>query len=205
MFYFMLYPFCLLRGNCKCISWKWVETRPQLNQRIKKGPAVLVVAILNFGFRGGNTNLIEELFCSFYKTYFLRPILYCTLRCSHFPPKFLHCMCQLLALIQFKCLAMSSVIKTNGKCWWMQTHGNFFLNFMGHGSKKPPINRISSGWSTWEGGGIKNWNPSQYFFSKVSSRYVFSCVICFRGIYFILISTVHALFLTCLLVSIYGT
>jgi hypothetical protein len=80
---------CLLRGNCKCISWKWVKTRPQLNQRIKKGPAVLVVAILNFGFRGGNTYLIEELFCSFYKTYFLRPILYCTLRCSHFPSKFL--------------------------------------------------------------------------------------------------------------------
>ena len=39
----------------------------------------------------------------------------------------------------------------------------------------------------------------------VSSRYVFSCVICFRGIHFILISTAHALFLTCLPVSIYGT
>ena len=37
------------------------------------------------------------------------------------------------------------------------------------------------------------------------SRYVFSCVICFRFIHFILISTVHALFLTCLPVSIYGT
>ena len=32
----------------------------------------------------------------------------------------------------------------------------------------------------------------------VSSRYVFSCVICFRFIHFILISTAHALFLTCL-------
>jgi hypothetical protein len=30
----------------------------------------------------------------------------------------------------------------------------------------------------------------------LSSRYVFSCVICFRGIHFILISTAHALFLT---------
>jgi hypothetical protein len=39
----------------------------------------------------------------------------------------------------------------------------------------------------------------------LSSRYVFSCVICFRGIHFILISTAHALFLTCLPVSIYGT
>jgi hypothetical protein len=39
----------------------------------------------------------------------------------------------------------------------------------------------------------------------VSSRYVFSCVICFRFIHFILISTAHALFLTCLPVSIYGT
>ena len=39
----------------------------------------------------------------------------------------------------------------------------------------------------------------------LSSRYVFSCVICFRDIHFILISTAHALFLTCLLVSIYGT
>jgi hypothetical protein len=39
----------------------------------------------------------------------------------------------------------------------------------------------------------------------LSSRYVFSCVICFRGIHFNLISTAHALFLTCLLVSIYGT
>ena len=41
--------------------------------------------------------------------------------------------------------------------------------------------------------------------SDVSSRYVFSCVICFRFIHFILISTAHALFLTCLPVSIYGT
>ena len=40
---------------------------------------------------------------------------------------------------------------------------------------------------------------------NVSSRYVFSCVICFRGIHFIWISTAYALFLTCLLVSIYGT
>ena len=40
---------------------------------------------------------------------------------------------------------------------------------------------------------------------KVPSRYVFSCVICFRFIHFIFISTVHALFLTCLPVSIYGT
>ena len=40
---------------------------------------------------------------------------------------------------------------------------------------------------------------------RLSSRYVFSCVICFRFIHFILISTVHALFLTCLPVSIYGT
>ena len=40
---------------------------------------------------------------------------------------------------------------------------------------------------------------------NLSSRYVFSCVICFRFIHFILISTVHALFLTCLPVSIYGT
>jgi hypothetical protein len=39
----------------------------------------------------------------------------------------------------------------------------------------------------------------------ISSRYVFSCVICFRFIHFILISTAHALFLTCLPVSIYGT
>jgi hypothetical protein len=39
----------------------------------------------------------------------------------------------------------------------------------------------------------------------LSSRYVFSCVICFRGIHFILISTAHVLFLTCLPVSIYGT
>jgi hypothetical protein len=34
---------------------------------------------------------------------------------------------------------------------------------------------------------------------------VFSYVIFFRIIHFILISTAHALFLTCLLVSIYGT
>ena len=40
---------------------------------------------------------------------------------------------------------------------------------------------------------------------KLSSRYVFSCVICFRFIHFILLSTAHALFLTCLPVSIYGT
>ena len=39
----------------------------------------------------------------------------------------------------------------------------------------------------------------------LSSQYVFSCVICFRFIHFILNSTVHALFLTCLPVSIYGT
>ena len=39
----------------------------------------------------------------------------------------------------------------------------------------------------------------------LSSQYVFSCVICFRGIHFIFISTAHALFLTCLPVSIYGT
>ena len=39
----------------------------------------------------------------------------------------------------------------------------------------------------------------------LSSRYVFSCVISFRFIHFILISTAHALFLTCLPVSIYGT
>ena len=39
----------------------------------------------------------------------------------------------------------------------------------------------------------------------VSSRYVFSYVICFHNIHFILISTVHALFLTCLPVSISGT
>jgi hypothetical protein len=42
-------------------------------------------------------------------------------------------------------------------------------------------------------------------FFSIPSRYVFSCVICFRFIHFILISTVHALFLTCLPVSIYGT
>jgi hypothetical protein len=36
------------------------------------------------------------------------------------------------------------------------------------------------------------------FFKQISSRYVFSCVICFRFIHFILISTAHALFLTCL-------
>jgi hypothetical protein len=39
----------------------------------------------------------------------------------------------------------------------------------------------------------------------ISSRYVFSYVICFRIMHFILISTVHALFLTCLPVSISGT
>jgi hypothetical protein len=39
----------------------------------------------------------------------------------------------------------------------------------------------------------------------LSSRYMFSCVICFRFIHFIFISTAHALFLTCLPVSIYGT
>ena len=39
----------------------------------------------------------------------------------------------------------------------------------------------------------------------ITSRYVFSCVICFRVIHFILISTAHALFFTCLPVSIYGT
>jgi hypothetical protein len=55
----------------------------------KKLPWVCIHQHFPFGFRGGNTNLIEELFCSFYKTYFLRPILYCTLRCSHFPSKFL--------------------------------------------------------------------------------------------------------------------
>ena len=42
-------------------------------------------------------------------------------------------------------------------------------------------------------------------FDYVSSRYVFSYVMCFRIIHFILISTAHALFLTCLPVSIYGT
>ena len=42
-------------------------------------------------------------------------------------------------------------------------------------------------------------------FTCVPSRYVFSCVIRFRFIHFILISTVHALFLTCLPVSIYGS
>ena len=42
-------------------------------------------------------------------------------------------------------------------------------------------------------------------FINISSRYVFSYVICFRFIHFILISTAHALFLTCLPVSIYGT
>ena len=42
-------------------------------------------------------------------------------------------------------------------------------------------------------------------YSHISSRYVFSCVICFRFIHFNLISTAHALFLTCLPVSIYGT
>ena len=41
--------------------------------------------------------------------------------------------------------------------------------------------------------------------SKLSSRYVFSCVIYFRFIHFILISTANALFFTCLPVSIYGT
>jgi hypothetical protein len=39
----------------------------------------------------------------------------------------------------------------------------------------------------------------------VSSRYMFLYVICFRIIHFILISTVHALILTCLPVSISGT
>ena len=39
----------------------------------------------------------------------------------------------------------------------------------------------------------------------LSSRYVFLYVICFRIIHFILISTAHALFLTCLPVSISGT
>ena len=39
----------------------------------------------------------------------------------------------------------------------------------------------------------------------VSSQYMFSDVICFRIIHFILISTVHALFFTCLPVSISGT
>ena len=39
----------------------------------------------------------------------------------------------------------------------------------------------------------------------LSSRYVFSHVICFRIIHFILISTTHVLFLTCLLLSISGT
>jgi hypothetical protein len=34
-------------------------------------------------------------------------------------------------------------------------------------------------------------------FANISSRYVFSCVIYFRFIHFILISTAHALFLTC--------
>jgi hypothetical protein len=42
-------------------------------------------------------------------------------------------------------------------------------------------------------------------FLKLSSRYVFSCVIYFRFIHFILISTAHALFWTFLSVSIYGT
>ena len=41
-----------------------------------------------------------------------------------------------------------------------------------------------------------------YFAVFLSSRYVFSCVICFRFIHFILISTAHALFLTCLPVSL---
>ena len=39
----------------------------------------------------------------------------------------------------------------------------------------------------------------------ISSRYVFSYVMSFRIIHFILISTAHALFLTCPPVSIYGT
>ena len=39
----------------------------------------------------------------------------------------------------------------------------------------------------------------------LSSRYVFSYVICFRIIHSILISTAHVLFLTCLPVSISGT
>ena len=39
----------------------------------------------------------------------------------------------------------------------------------------------------------------------VSSQYVFSYVMSFRIIHFILISTAHALFLTCPPVSIYGT
>ena len=40
---------------------------------------------------------------------------------------------------------------------------------------------------------------------QLSSRYVFSYVMSFRIIHFILISTAHALFLTCPPVSIYGT
>jgi hypothetical protein len=44
-----------------------------------------------------------------------------------------------------------------------------------------------------------------YTLIHISSRYMFSYVICFRIIHFILISTVHALFLTCLPVSISGT
>jgi hypothetical protein len=39
----------------------------------------------------------------------------------------------------------------------------------------------------------------------ISSRYVISCVMSFRIIHFILISTAHTLFLTCPPVSIYGT
>ena len=51
-----------------------------------------------------------------------------------------------------------------------------------------------------------NWKVSSDTDSwTLSSRYVFSCVTCFRCIHFILISTEHALFLTCLPVSIYGT
>ena len=38
-----------------------------------------------------------------------------------------------------------------------------------------------------------------------TARHIYRHGMCFRGIHFILISTAHALFLTCLPVSIYGT
>jgi hypothetical protein len=44
-----------------------------------------------------------------------------------------------------------------------------------------------------------------FYCAVFNLSYVFSCVICFRFIHFILISTAHALFLTCLPVSMYGT
>ena len=54
---------------------------------------------------------------------------------------------------------------------------------------------------------ITRWTGTGYIIVTVCVFvcHVFSCVICFRFIHFILISIAHALFLTCLPVSIYGT